>query len=649
MEFIKKLANPFFKHCFIVLFLFISIFFIQRCSLLLINLGYFSDVPISELIQSFFVALRFDVRSALYLLSAYYLIVFIFYIIGKSKPAEIFAKIYLSFSALIFVLLGIVELYFFDYFHVRLNSYTLNTFDNPNFVFQMLWESYPLIPLGIFSLIVLIIFYKLFKSVAAKYFISFQEDKLIFKVSSFLIISLLSAIGIRGSLEIKTPLRWGHAFFSEHTKANQLALNYVFTLVDDISHKTDKNSYKKHLTVNNKDQAIPLVKSLISDSSSVMETFPVRKYYYTDTMQINQVKPNVVLILLESFSQTKIDNHTKLGYNLFINSLADQSINFKNCYSNGFHTYMGLFSTIAGLPNAHATNIMKRTEGRQKFSSLPGILKSNGYSTYFGISHVPNFDNMGGFMSINGTDKIISEFDFDKSEVLSSLGVPDHRLFEKMNKLFSTSEKPFFATILSSNNHGPWIIPEVEGNSFDNTFVYTDWALDHLFELASKEEYFENTIFVVTADHGIPENPIYDFDLSATHVPLLMYAPKYLKPEVRKNIMSHIDIQETILGILNLPHRTANYSRNILSFENSEDGFALVQEGNKVGLIYDNWYLIDRLGSNSSLYKYNSPNREYDYSKDSIKILEDLQKKLHSLYYISNEMIYDMKASAESY
>jgi phosphoglycerol transferase MdoB-like AlkP superfamily enzyme len=310
---------------------------------------------------------------------------------------------------------------------------------------------------------------------------------------------------------------------------------------------------------------------------------------------------------------------------------------------------MGLFSTMSGMPNIHADNVMKRTEGRQRFSSLPNILKSEGYKTFFAVSHVPHFDNMGGFMSMNGTDKIISENDFDKSEVLSSLGVPDHRLFEEMNNTFRTSNTPFFATILSSNNHGPWIIPEVKGKRFDNTFLYTDWALEHFFDLASKEEYFDNTIFIITADHGIPEDAIYDFDLSATHVPMIFYSPKHIASSRRNNIMSHIDLTETILGLLEIPHKTSSFSRNILSLPESENGFALVQEGMKIGLIYNDWYIIDRLGSNPSLYKYKSKTPTYDYSKDSTQIVKDLRHKLHSLYFLSNEMIFEMQASVSNY
>ncbi len=646
MIILNRIFDSFFKHCVLVLLIFVSIFILQRATLVLLNLQYFADVPTLVIIKSFFIALRFDVRSALYLLLAYYVVAYILYFFKLERAGRTFAKYYLSFSAYILILLGIIEFYYFDYFHIRLNAYTLNTFENPAFVLKMVWESYPIIPLVLFSAIVLFSLLYIFRKLSSKFLIDYTTKKFPFQLVGFIFIILLSIIGLRGTLEIKTPLRWGHAFFSEYTRANQLALNYVFTLVDDVSHKTDNLNYKKHLSIKDVEKAKLIAEPLIKDSSSLSINFPLRRYNYHDS---SQQKYNVVLLLLESFSQAKIATHLSQGYDLFINRLSKQSINFQNCYSNGFHTYMGLFSSISGMPNSHIGNVMKRTEGRQKFTSLPHILKRNGYRTYFGVSHVPNFDNMGGFMSINGTDKIISELNFDESESLSSLGVPDHRLFEKMNQELSQSEKPFFATILSTNNHGPWIIPEVKNKQFDDTFLYTDWALEHFFELASKEKYFENTIFVITADHGIPQDAIYDFDLSATHVPLVIYAPKLLKHVDRQNITSHIDIPEIILGALKISHNTTSFSHDILSFDNNNRGYALFQEGGKLGFIYNNWYLIDRLGSNSSLYKYQSEYNKIDYANDSTQVLQDLKRKMHALYLLGNDMIDNMKSSEEIY
>lgn len=150
--------------------------------------------------------------------------------------------------------------------------------------------------------------------------------------------------------------------------------------------------------------------------------------------------------------------------------------------------------------------------------------------------------------------------------------------------------------------------------------------MEHFFELAKKEKYFDSTIFVITADHGLVENPIYDLPLEGVHVPLLICAPKLLKHTTSKAIGSHIDIQNTVLSLLRIPFETTNIGRNLLSNKpENESGFAIFHEGQSLGIIYNDWFLIDRLKSKCSLYKYKSDNPTFDYSAtypDTVKFLQ---------------------------
>jgi len=229
--------------------------------------------------------------------------------------------------------------------------------------------------------------------------------------------------------------------------------------------------------------------------------------------------------------------------------------------------------------------------------------------------------------------------------VLSSLGVPDHKLFEKMNQEFRSAKQPFIGVILSTNNHGPWIIPQVPGKQFVSTFDYTDWALQHFFELAEKEDYFKNTIFVITGDHGKAETPIYDFSLQSTHIPCLIYNPDFIKPQEVQNITGHIDLTQILLGMLKIPYRTTNFGRDVLHMPNEYTGFALMEEGKMLGFIWNEWYLIDRIGSVASLYRYRSADPAHDYASEKPEVLHDLQNKARSLYFVANDMILNRKVA----
>ena len=581
--------------------------------------------------------MRFDLSITLYCLSLFSLINFIFFFFNASPKLFKFNIAYLTFFFGLITFIGFVEIEFFRYFKVRLNSYSLTAAEIPEFVFKMILEMYP-VPIYVFFILLItssgfIFIYLIQNKFTLK---SKSNSNIINKVLSFIIAIILIFIGIRGTLSTKTPLRWGHAYFSTINSANQLALNGIFCFLDEVLSSQDSDiNLETHYAISNKEQAYKLVEDMTNDSIAKVFTFPFKSY-----KSINPEKNySVVLIIMESFSSYDIDNYEKNNSFLFFNKIKNEGIYFENFYSNGFHTYLGLFCPVFGMPGTFGKSIMLRNEGQQEFSGLVNILKKKNYKTYFGVSHDPNFDNMAGFLKGNGIDHIISEFDFDSDEVLSTLGVPDHRLFEKMNDRFKNEKDPFLAIILTTNNHGPWIIPTVKGKSFKNTFEYTDWALEHFLTIASNENYGKNTIFVITADHGVAKNPIYDLDLQLVRIPLLIYNPEIIAPQKVKTIGSHTDISQIILNYLSLNYETWNFGRDILNMNNHYSGFAAIQEYKTLGFITDEWYLIDRVNGKSSLYKYNSDNPKYDYSNEEPIIMKNLQDKVRAYFYVSSDLI----------
>lgn len=638
---LNLIFNPVIIDLFKIFFVFITFFSLYRFIFLLINLNEFVGIPFLIILQSFLVGLRFDISVSLYALSILFILNYLFYFFNKRHWLKIFNIVYTSFVLFVFIFLSVVEIEFYKYFYSRLNIYVFNVEENPKFVIKMIWESYPVILLLLIILLVSFLGFLLVKKV----FISTTERRsqsFVYQIITFVIFGILIFIGIRGTLSPKTPLRWGHAFFSTYNACNKLALNGIFTLFDDMIKNPKKTEQAEHLFPSVKSETQLLLQNVLNDSSSMFTSFPLRKYEFDSS----PLKFNVVIFLLESFSSNKIEEYTQKGIPLFFNNLKAKSIYFPNFYSNGIHTYMGVFSSLFGLPNLIGTSIMVKTIGQQPFYGLTNILKENGYIGYFAVSHDPNFDNMAGFLHGNGVDYVISQFDFPANLVLSSLGIPDHILFEKMNQVFTTSPEPFFGIILSTNNHGPWIIPKVEGKNFLSTFHYTDWALEHFFELAQKEKYFERTIFVITADHGLVDKPLYDLPLEGMHIPLLIYCPKLLLPIEYRTIGSQMDIPNTILSLLKIPFRTKNFGKNLLNFNpHFENGFAIFHESQTLGIIFNDWYLIDRLKGKPTLHKYKSSDPLKDYAGIYPDTLNMLKEIVEGIYYYTTKLIFERKIS----
>ena len=645
-RFLKNLSFPPINYFLIIVLAFLLIFALFRLILMLTNYPQFQGVPIIILLESFLVGIRFDLSVTLYALVPLFLINYLFYLIKQEKLIWTFNIVYLTVITGIVIFLNVSEIPFFNYFHIRLNSYFVNWGNDPGFIIKMIWQTYPVVPflLLIFVATFLIVWW--FKLIQIRFFYRDKQHKFYQKLLAFLFIAPFIFFGIRGTLGYKSPLRWGHAYFSDYNSANQLALNGIFSLTDDILYqRKNLGNLKKALGIQDDARCQKMVQKLISDSTGKFIHFPLRDYQFKQPAP----KRNIIIILLESFSDYGIRKFESDGIPLYFNKIKHEGIYFPHFYSNGFHTSMGIFTSLFGMPSTLGKTILVRNEGQQEFSGIINILRKNGYETYFGVSHDPYFENMAGFLKSNGVEHITSQFNFSSKDALSKLGVADHKLFEKMNDEFKKSKEPFLGIMLSTNNHGPWIIPPVNGKNFVSTFDYTDWALEHFLDLASRENYFKNTIFVITGDHGKAMTPGYDFNLQATHIPCLIYNPNFIKARVVKNICGHIDLTQILLGMLRINYQTTNFGRDILHMPNQEKGLLLMQENNVLGFIYDDWYLIDRLEGNTSLYKYKSDTPLKDHRNEYPEVEKDLREKARAIYLMGNELILNHKVTPKNW
>jgi len=204
---------------------------------------------------------------------------------------------------------------------------------------------------------------------------------------------------------------------------------------------------------------------------------------------------------------------------------------------------------------------MKDLSHQQPYSGLPVTMKKHGYQTVFFTTHDDQFDNMAGFLLPNGIDKIISERDYDRNYVLSTLGVPDHVMLERViteMDAMTANPKPVFLSMITGSNHEPFVIPE--GTSFrpqaeampQQIVEYSDWSIGKFMAEAAKRPWFDSTIFIFTGDHGGLVKNI-DRYLAFHHVPLIIYAPKiFPEAKIISSVGGQADIFPTVCGMLDI-------------------------------------------------------------------------------------------------
>ena len=164
-----------------------------------------------------------------------------------------------------------------------------------------------------------------------------------------------------------------------------------------------------------------------------------------------------------------------------------------------------------------------------------------GYSALFIYGGYGLFDNMNDYFRANYYG-IVDRSDFDDSTIVSAniWGVADESLFANSIAVFdkaSASGKPFFAHIMTTSNHQPFTYPDgridiKSPGERDGGVKYTDYAIGKFIEDSRKKPWFDDTLFVITADHcaavaGQTRLPVADY-----RIPLILYAPALVKPQV---------------------------------------------------------------------------------------------------------------------
>ncbi len=353
----------------------------------------------------------------------------------------------------------------------------------------------------------------------------------------------------RGGFQEK-PLRINQAFEQHDNHLGNLTLNSTFTFLTTIDAKgTEKTNY----FIDNQTVEF-LVKR---DRSSHFST--------------SSTPQNVVIIILESFGKEYMGyKNPYKGYTPFLDSLAKNSLFMENCFANGRESIIAMPAITASIPQLIEEPFITSSYQSNKFAGLGSIIKKYGYiSSFFhgarngsmgfeGFSQLAGFDKYYG---LNQYSKEKKETDFDKN-----WGIFDEPYLQYFASELTKERKPFVGCIFTLSSHHPYPIPKQYKGKFPKgkteiheSLGYTDLALQHFFETASKQPWYKNTLFVITADHTqFNTEKKYATPTGAYSVPLILYHPNNQTLTQLKSITDltkicqHTDILPSILDFLNI-------------------------------------------------------------------------------------------------
>jgi phosphoglycerol transferase MdoB-like AlkP superfamily enzyme len=299
-----------------------------------------------------------------------------------------------------------------------------------------------------------------------------------------------------------------------------------------------------------------------------------------------QRPPNLVIVLEESLGAEFVGRMGGLPLTPHLDRLSQEGIWFDQMYATGTRSVRGIEAVVAGFPPTSTQAVVKQTKAQRGFFTMAGLLRAQNYQTQFFYGGESHFDNMRGFFLGNGFERVVDQKDLRDARFVGTWGASDGDVFDAAHRAFSQADaqKPFFSLIFTSSNHSPFEFPDNTIELFEqpkgtvhNAVKYADHALGQFIAQAKKSAYWDNTLFLVVADHNSRVYGDNHFPVDRFHIPALILGGPVKKPQTVSTLSSQLDLLPTLIALMGLDVSSPLIGRNLLQNPMPLQGRAIMQ------------------------------------------------------------------------
>lgn len=538
----------------------ISIFITSRIALLFWQHSRLNDGDIWPIISG---AIRIDLSSIGYL-ATIGVFILILHVVARPKT-ELFQRIFTLYGSCVVTVVVIVEAStpaFINQYDVRPNRLYIEYLDYPQEVFSMLVHGHLFAMLSTLLLASLTSVYSY--RLLCRAFTQPPSLKKASNLSILMAALIICLFAARGTLSHR-PLNPALVYFSQDSLVNSLVLNSTYSVAFALKNTGNEKSASNLYGTMSRQKIIDTVKKASYRKQFVAGNIPTLAH---NKPFVSGVKKNLVIILEESLGARFVGELGGLDITPELDKLYQQGWGFDNLYATGTRSVRGIEAITTGFTPSPSRSVVKLSKSQHNFFSLADVLSQEGYKTQFIYGGESHFDNMKSFFLGNGFNDIVDINHIDNPQFISSWGVSDEDLFNQADKeltKLSNSTEPFFSLVFTSSNHDPFDIPQgkvslptghdPENYKRDLAIKYADYALGKFINKAKTQSYWENTVFLVVADHDVRVFGSEPVPLKSFHIPAVILNSD-MKSKRDPRLVSQIDLPVTLLSLLGIDQAT---------------------------------------------------------------------------------------------
>ena len=524
------------------------------------NQLYFNTPSGIQFLTMFIASLRFDWAAVIYINVVFILS---YFAPGRWLVKKVYQKfqliLYLFFNGLA-IAFEVIDIGFFAFSFKRLNGSDLQLMQNTAGMGGAFLKEYWLLLLFFFALMTFLYlwFYK-------TKIIKSELTVLIQRYPFFLIFSLLFfIISARGGIQYRPLLPIAASEFVDDMQWMPLVSNTTLNLLFSLKKK-------------------PITEPAFYPIETLKKKYPIT--HYPDSTLIPR-KTNVIILVLESFGKDAIGFlHNNESYTPFLDSLLPHAYLPEYCYANGLRSTQGIAAITTGIPALMEDPLMFSAYQSNQVEGLAYHLGQIGYETAFFHGSNPGSMDFEQFAILTGFQKIHDREDYEnrypeKNDYDGQWGIWDVPFLQYSLEQINEMKQPFFNLIFTLTSHHPYKVEHwfehqfpIENKVFQS-IRYTDFAVQTFFEAAAKMPWFDNTLFIITADHiGVSTNPLSRTRQGRYQIPIAFYkAGETFKNEYLMTAQQ-IDIMPTILDYLNYNRPYNTIGNSIFSNKNVGEAY----------------------------------------------------------------------------